>query len=72
MAPHLGGQERKSLDTSMGFTPLQGLVMGTVAGHRPGDTGVSDEKMNLSPMNRQLSEQKIRGTRPVRIVERFP
>lgn len=57
MAAVRGG---KSVDTSMGFTPLEGLVMGT----RPGDFDpaiimylIENQKLHLDEINRILNKQ---------------
>jgi len=49
ISAHLGNgasvcaiQSGKSIDTSMGFTPLEGLVMGTVQGSRPCHSHLDD------------------------------
>ena len=53
-------QNGKSIDTSMGFTPLEGLIMGTRSGNiDPGAVSFIEEKEGISPseMNKILNKK---------------
>ena len=64
----------KSVDTSMGFTPLAGLPMGTRAGDL--DAGILQYLMNKYDMNidehAEHPQQEVRRAGRVRCVLRLP